>query len=168
MTMTPLGDEQLTAMLNDLESDNVERKESWAGDAPKKGRQAVCAFANDLPNRSKPGVLFVGARDDGSPSNLDVTDQLLLTLADLKTDGRILPPPTIVVEPRTLTGARMAVVTAQNFGQPGVTDYRNPTIASVLKTLGFVQRFGFGISACSSMEIPRWTSKSSPRTCSSR
>ena len=118
--MTPLSDEQLTAMLNDLESDNVERKESWAGDGPKKGRQAVCAFANDLPNRSKPGVLFVGARHDGSPSNLDVTDQLLLSLADIKTDGRILPPPTIVVEPRTLKGARMAVVTVWPADAPPV------------------------------------------------
>lgn len=52
--------EDLRKLLDDLESDLVERKESWAGDAPEKGRQAVCAFANDLPDHRKPGVLFVG------------------------------------------------------------------------------------------------------------
>ena len=43
-------------------------------------------------------------------------------------------------------GGPYGSVTAQNFGSPGVSDYRNPNIASVLKTLGFVQRFGFGIA----------------------
>jgi len=37
-------------------------------------------------------------------------------------------------------------VTAENFGRPGVSDYRNPVLAGVLKSLGFVQRFGFGIA----------------------
>ena len=37
-------------------------------------------------------------------------------------------------------------MTAENFGRPGFSDYRNPQLASVLKNLGFVQRFGFGIA----------------------
>ena len=37
-------------------------------------------------------------------------------------------------------------VTVENFGAPGITDYRNPHIAEVLKTLGFVQAFGRGIA----------------------
>jgi len=37
------------------------------------------------------------------------------------------------------------VVNAENFGAPGVIDYRNPTIAGVLAQLGYVQRFGVGI-----------------------
>ena len=53
-------DEDLRKLLDDIESDLVERKESWAGDAPEKGRQAVCAFANDLSDHRKPGTLFVG------------------------------------------------------------------------------------------------------------
>jgi ATP-dependent DNA helicase RecG len=36
-------------------------------------------------------------------------------------------------------------VTPNNFGQPGIMDYRNPNIAAVLKVLGFVQSFGRGI-----------------------
>ncbi|WP_249755804.1 ATP-binding protein [Microvenator marinus] len=37
-------------------------------------------------------------------------------------------------------------VTPQNFGEPGVTDYRNPNLADVLKIFGFVQSFGRGIA----------------------
>ncbi len=36
--------------------------------------------------------------------------------------------------------------TVDNFGHPGITDYRNPHIAEALHTLGFVQRFGVGIA----------------------
>jgi ATP-dependent DNA helicase RecG len=43
-------------------------------------------------------------------------------------------------------GGPYGIVNAQNFGQPGLTDYRNPTIAGVMKTFGFVQRFGIGIA----------------------
>ena len=57
--MNPLSDEALLALLDDLESDRVERKEAWAGSAPDKARQAVCAFANDLPNHGQPGVLII-------------------------------------------------------------------------------------------------------------
>lgn len=113
-------DQQLEQFLSDTESDLVERKESWNGDAPEKGRQAVCAFANDLPGHGRPGVLFVGARDDGSPAGLLVTDGLLRTLADLKTDGQILPPPTLMVEKRRLAGADVAVVTVQPADAPPV------------------------------------------------
>ena len=95
--MRPLSDLELETLLADLESDRVERKEAWAGDVPNKARQAVCAFANDLPNHGQPGVLIVGARDDGTPAHIAVTDQLLTTLADMKDDGRIVPPPTLTV-----------------------------------------------------------------------
>ena len=37
-------------------------------------------------------------------------------------------------------------VTAANFGQPGITDYRNRHIAEAMSNLGYVQRFGVGIA----------------------
>jgi ATP-dependent DNA helicase RecG len=37
-------------------------------------------------------------------------------------------------------------VTVENFGHPGVTDYRNPTVAEAMRQLGYVQRFGVGIA----------------------
>lgn len=115
-----LSDQELETLLNDTESDRVERKESLKGDVPKKARQAICAFANDLPNHNLPGVLFIGASDDGMPSGLAVDDRLLLSLADMKTDGNILPMPVLTVEKRVLKGADMAVVTVMPSDMPPV------------------------------------------------
>lgn len=42
-------------------------------------------------------------------------------------------------------GGPFGRVTADNFGRPGVVDYRNPNLADAMKTLGFVQRYGLGI-----------------------
>jgi ATP-dependent DNA helicase RecG len=43
-------------------------------------------------------------------------------------------------------GGPYGTVTPENFGSPGITDYRNPHIADAMKVLGFVQRFGVGIA----------------------
>jgi ATP-dependent DNA helicase RecG len=120
--MNPLTDEELLALIHDLESDRVERKQTWKGDAPEKGRQAVCAFANDLPNHGQPGVLMVGVKDDGTPMGPEfvVTDELLMTLADIKTDGKITPPPTLTVAKRHLLGREVAVVTVWPADAPPV------------------------------------------------
>ena len=109
--MTPYADLDLEAMLTDLESDRVERKESFKGKAPDTVREAVCAFANDLAGHGAPGVVFIGARDDGTPVGLNVSDEFLRQLADIKTDGNIAPPPTLLVEKRRLLGHQLAVIT---------------------------------------------------------
>jgi ATP-dependent DNA helicase RecG len=113
-----MTDAELEALLNDIESDRVERKES-ASDGDRI-RQAVCAFANDLPNHCKPGVLFVGAKDDGTPARLQVTEELLLTLANMRSDGNIHPFPMMTVQKRHLRGADMAVVIVSPSDTPPV------------------------------------------------
>jgi len=111
---------ELEQLLNDMESDRVERKRSFKGDTPKKSRQAICAFANDFPNHNQPGVLFIGAEDDGSPSREPISDELLRSLADMKTDGNILPLPALSVEKQLLRGSEMAVVTVMPSDMPPV------------------------------------------------
>jgi ATP-dependent DNA helicase RecG len=120
--MLPLTDDALIALIDDIESDRAERKKTWSGNAPERARQAVCAFANDLPNHGAPGVLLIGINDDGSPSGGDfaVTDQLLQLLSDIKTDGKITPPPTLTVAKRTLRGSDVAVVTVWPSDAPPV------------------------------------------------
>jgi ATP-dependent DNA helicase RecG len=113
-----MEDRELEALLNDMESDRVERKASAADGG--KIRQAICAFANDLPNHKNPGVVFVGANDDGSCANLKVTDQLLRTLADMRSDGNILPFPTLTVQKRVLHGCEMAIVLVEPSAAPPV------------------------------------------------
>jgi len=62
----------------------------------------------------------VGAKNNGAPSGLAITDELLQTLADIKTDGNTLPPPTLTVEKRKLKNTDMAVVTVQPSDAPPV------------------------------------------------
>ncbi|MXW18383.1 MAG: transcriptional regulator [Gemmatimonadetes bacterium] len=122
----PYSDPTLEALMADLESEVVERKESLRKAPPGKDgpiediRQAVCAFANDVPGHNRPGVVFVGARDDGAPSGIPITDRLLQRLADIKTDGHTLPPPTMSVEKRVLAGHDVAVVTVHPSDAPPV------------------------------------------------
>ena len=42
-------------------------------------------------------------------------------------------------------GGPFGGVTPENFGQPGVTSYRNPTLAEAMRTLGYAERFGLGL-----------------------
>lgn len=118
--MMRYDDETLERLLREGVIDLVERKESFRGDAPTTVREAVCAFANDLANARRPGVVFIGARDDGAPVGLHVTDELLRAVADIKADGNIVPPPTMTVEKRTLRGAEMIVVTVAPADSPPV------------------------------------------------
>jgi ATP-dependent DNA helicase RecG len=115
-----LDDISLTKLLTDLESDRVERKESLKGDAPNKLRQAICAFANDLPNNRSVGIAFIGVDDSGKHKGLLITDELLLQLADMKSDGKIVPPPSMTVEKRNLNGHDVAVITVLPSAAPPV------------------------------------------------
>ncbi|MBF0583386.1 MAG: putative DNA binding domain-containing protein [Magnetococcales bacterium] len=114
-----MTDAELETLLEDLESDRVERKGAFSID---KGpvRQAVCAFANDMANHQKPGVIFIGEKDQGGSANLEITDQLLRNLADMRSDGNILPFPVMRVEKRQLKGRMLAVVMVEPSDSPPV------------------------------------------------
>lgn len=115
-----LNDDTLETLLRDLESDRAERKESFKGDAPDAVRQAICAFANDLPDHRAAGVVFIGVRDDGQPTGLAITDELLRNLASIRSDGNILPLPSMGVEKRKLRGTEVAVITVLPADAPPV------------------------------------------------
>ena len=72
--MPDFTEEQLLKIIEAGEGDCVEFKESLLGEAPARIRQAICAFANDLPGHEKPGLILVGVRDDGAIGGLSVTD----------------------------------------------------------------------------------------------
>ena len=118
--MTGLTDERLLQIIKAGESDCVEFKESLSGDSATRIRQAICAFANDLPGHKNPGIVVVGVKDDTTMASLTVTDSLLRNLADMKTDGNIVPPPSLTVEKRVLQGKEVAVVMVQPSSSPPV------------------------------------------------
>ncbi len=101
--------EELLRLLADLESDRVERTTSTT--KIDKFAEAICAFANDLPQHRKSGVLFIGVDDkSGQPVGIEVTDRLLQTLAGIRSDGNVQPIPSISVSKHSLPGGEVAVV----------------------------------------------------------
>jgi ATP-dependent DNA helicase RecG len=113
-----LNEEQLKALMADLESDTAERTESTTN--TDKFGQAICAFANDLPNHRRPGYLLVGVKDDGSMAGIKVTDDLLKNLAGIRSDGNILPQPMMNVAKFSLAGGEVAVVEVHPSDLPPV------------------------------------------------
>ena len=103
--------ENIRALLNDLESDRVERTISTTN--TDKFGQAICAFANDLPDHKQPGYLFLGVKDDGMVQGLDVTDELLKNLSAIRTDGNIQPQPSMTVEKITFEEGNIVMIKVQ-------------------------------------------------------
>jgi ATP-dependent DNA helicase RecG len=114
-----LTDDEVTALFRDMEADRAERKRSFqpAGD---KIRQAICAYANDLPNHRLPGLVFIGQEDNGSCSGINVDDELLKTLGGLRSEGLILPFPVMSVTRREIDGCTVAVIEVLPSTQPPV------------------------------------------------
>ncbi|HUZ36885.1 MAG TPA: ATP-binding protein [Streptosporangiaceae bacterium] len=114
-----MDDESLLALVRGAESERVERKDRLKG---KKDQvcQAICAFANDFPRTGQPGVVVIGQSDDGTPARLPVTDELLLELADLRTNGGILPFPQISVRSLELEGVLIVAVVVEPSSAPPV------------------------------------------------
>jgi ATP-dependent DNA helicase RecG len=113
-----INENQLKQLLSDLESDRVERTVSTS--KTDKFAEAVCAFANDFPNHSLPGYLLIGVDNNGMPSRLKVTDDILKNLAALRSDGNIQPMPALTVGKFTLDGGDVAVVEVQPADMPPV------------------------------------------------
>lgn len=110
--------EDIARLLNTDETDRVERTVSVTN--TDKFGQAICAFANDLPNSSKPGYLLIGANDDGSIAGTLITDQLLQNLGGIRSDGNLIPPPTVTVQKVSFDTGDLAVVEVFPHHQPPV------------------------------------------------
>lgn len=110
--------QELERLMSDLESDRVERKASI--NDREKIRQAICAYANDLPGDRAPGYIFIGVDDAGNPVSMPITDQLLLTLSDMRSDGNILPLPHMTVRKVALKGIPVAVLEVHPSHMPPV------------------------------------------------
>ncbi len=113
-----MNEHELIQLLRDIESDRVERKSSL--NDSDKICEAICAFANDLPDHRLPGVLFVGVQDNGSCAHLPITDRVLQTLADMRSNGNITPFPSMIVQKHVLDGCELALVVVQPSDAPPI------------------------------------------------
>lgn len=116
--MFGLSDEDLEQLAAELESDRVERKASLADRS--KIRRSICAFANDLAGLGKPGLIFVGLKDNGGCAGIEVNDDLLQQITNMRSSGDILPPPSLVVQRREIRGCELAVIAVAPSDAPPV------------------------------------------------
>jgi ATP-dependent DNA helicase RecG len=114
-----LDQAEIEALFRDMESDRVERKAVYANKR-EEIRQAICAFANDLPDHRRPGVIFVGQSDDGACAKLQITDDMLRDAGGLRGDGKILPFPVMSVSRRAIDGCDVVAIVVQPSEQPPV------------------------------------------------
>jgi ATP-dependent DNA helicase RecG len=116
--MTFYTDAQLVELLTNQESQLVERKRSGAD---RSGiRKNICAFANDLPGAGKSGVILIGVEDDGRCAGIDIDDELLRTLAQMRSDGNIQPVPSMTVDKVSVNGYQIAVIQVEPETRPPV------------------------------------------------
>jgi len=109
---------ELERLLGDLESDRVERTESLNNTA--KFCKAICAFANDMPGHRLPGYLCLGVDKDGAPTSAAIDERLLEALASHRSNGQIIPIPTMEVAKVDYRGVPIAVVKVQPSDLPPV------------------------------------------------
>ena len=118
--MQHFTDEELMQIIASGESDRVEFKRSLSGDASEKIKEAICAFANDLPDHRKPGFVFVGVGDDKTIIGLSDINRTIEQLSHMKSDGHILPLPSMTVEKHTLEDKEVAVIRVEPADSPPV------------------------------------------------
>lgn len=99
---------ELEALCHELETARVEKTESISNFD--KFGEAICAFANDLANSGLPGYLIIGVKDKGTRVGIKIEEKLLQALLDFRTDGRIVPAPTLTAERFVFHDGEVAVV----------------------------------------------------------
>lgn len=91
-----LSIDEIKTLMKDLESDFIERTISVKED---KLGPAVCALSNDFPNHKKSGYILLGINDNGDIAGMKWDDKELQKIGGVKTNGNVLPQPSIVVSP---------------------------------------------------------------------
>lgn len=89
-----ITEEKVKELLTDIESDLIERTISTKED---KLGPAVCALSNDFPNHKKTGYILLGVNDDGTIAGMSWTDDDLQKIGGVKTNGNVLPQPSLTV-----------------------------------------------------------------------
>jgi ATP-dependent DNA helicase RecG len=102
------SDAEIEVLFRGKESDLVERKRSTS--LKEEILEAICAFANDLPDHQRAGVIFVGVNDDGSCAKQTFSEKTLREVANWRNEGKIQPIPSIVADLRIIDKCPLIVI----------------------------------------------------------
>src|SRR3954447_307128 len=114
----PMNEQELRGLITAHEADRVEL--TLSTNDTHKFSEAICAFANDLPNHGLPGYLLVGVDNTGRIAGVPITDEVLRNLGGLRSDGNIQPLPDLTIEKVATSDGDVAVVTVQPSPLPPV------------------------------------------------
>lgn len=110
--------DDLATTLGTEETPALEFKES-AKDS-KAIHQAICAFANDLPNIGG-GDLLIGVNKKGiALDDVDTSDRTLLALTDIRDSGKIIDRPVMVVDRANFQGKTIIRISVKASNTPPV------------------------------------------------
>ena len=112
-------DTQLLTFISEVESHWIERKESFAD--KDKICKTICAFANDLANGEKPGIIWIGLRNDGAIVGIEATDKLLLKIDQIRSDGKIQPLPSMSTRVLQVDGKDVIAIVVAPSSLPPVS-----------------------------------------------
>ena len=101
-------EQELKQLISAFENEHVERTRAF--DKADKIGQAICAFANDISGNGETGYLFLGGEDDGTISGRRIDDEKWASLGGIKTDGHLLPPPSMSMEKVSLPEGDVVVI----------------------------------------------------------
>ena len=113
-----MTEQELMTLIAGHEADRVEF--TVATNDTDKFSEAVCSFANDLPNHRAPGYLLIGVEDRGRIAGLSVSDKLLRDLGGLRDNGNVQPLPSLTIEKVGTAGGEVAVVAVRPSPLPPV------------------------------------------------
>jgi len=113
-----MTESELKEILSEPESEHVER--TCAFDKVDKMGEAICAFANDISGSGKTGYLILGVEDDGRIAGRRIDDEKWASLGGLKTDGNILPPPSMSMEKISLPEGDVIVIQVYPSAYPPI------------------------------------------------
>lgn len=113
-----MTEHELRAIIARYEADQIELTISTKD--TEKFSEAVCSFANDLPNRGTPGYLLLGVDDHRRIAGMQISDEVLRYLGGLRDDGNIQPLPSLAIERVVTNEGEVAVVAVQPALMPPV------------------------------------------------
>jgi ATP-dependent DNA helicase RecG len=91
------SDDEFLGLIRAGESMHCEFKVDLSSkDNKEKICRTISAFANDISNQQRNGIIVLGIKDDGSLSGLSISEKLERDILDIKGEGKIIPQPTFV------------------------------------------------------------------------
>jgi ATP-dependent DNA helicase RecG len=104
----PYNDAELEVLFRQPEKDLVERKRST--NLKQEILETLCAFANDLPNHCRAGLIFVGVEDDGRCAKLTISEKTVRDVANWRNEGKVQPIPTMIVRTHQIDDCPLVVI----------------------------------------------------------